>query len=153
PYEVQDSNNISAFARIQHGDGSITVTTALGVPIAQQNPGLFAGSGDEPRQATAFHSSSYATGVFSVDGTITAGDIATIVIGDRSYSYSIQGNDTLEAVRDGLIALINSNPAEKVVASQAGAFTRIYLRAKVPGPEGNGIALSTTASSNATIVL
>lgn len=159
PYEVQDSNSISCFVRIQHADGSVTVTDALGVSIAQDNgqsvgvPGLYAGPGEDPRPATAFHSSSYATGLISVDGTITAGDTATITIGGRAYYYTINANDTLQSVRDGLIALIDSNPEEQVIASVAGAFTRIYLQAKVPGPEGNGIPLTTSASNNATIVL
>jgi uncharacterized protein (TIGR03437 family) len=159
PYEVQDSNSISCFVRIQHADGSVTVTNAVGVSIAQDGgvsvgvPGIYAGPGQDPRPATAFHSSSYATGLLSVDGTITAGDTANISIGGRGYYYTINANDTLESVRDGLIALINSNPEEQVVASPAGAFTRIYLQAKIPGPEGDGIPLSTSASANASIVL
>jgi hypothetical protein len=145
--------------RIQHADGSVTVTNAVGVSIAQDGgvsvgvPGIYAGPGQDPRPATAFHSSSYATGLLSVDGTITAGDTANISIGGRGYYYTINANDTLESVRDGLIALINSNPEEQVVASPAGAFTRIYLQAKIPGPEGDGIPLSTSASANASIVL
>jgi len=153
PYEVQDSNSVSCFVRIQHADGSVTATTALGVSIAPQNPGIFADTGQDPRPAKAFHSSSYATGLLSIDGTITAGDTATISIGGRAYYYTVNANDTLESVRDGLIALINSNPEEQVTASPAGAFTRIYLQAKIPGPEGNGIPLTTSASSSATIVL
>jgi uncharacterized protein (TIGR03437 family) len=114
---------------------------------------LFAETGQDPRPAKAYHSSSYATGLLSIDGTITAGDTATISIGGRGYYYTVNVNDTLESVRDGLIALINSNPEEKVTASPAGAFTRIYLQAKIPGPEGNGIPLTTSASASATIVL
>ena len=122
PYEVQDANSISCFVRIQHADGSVTVTTALGVPIAPQNPGLYAGTGQDPRPATAFHSSSYATGLFtSRHGTITAGDTGTITIGDRAYYYTVNLNDTLESVQDGFIALINSNPEEKVVACGGGS--------------------------------
>jgi uncharacterized protein (TIGR03437 family) len=159
PYEVQDSNSISCYVRIQHADGTVTATTALGVSIAHDNgqsvgvPGLFAGPGQDPRPAMAVHSSSYATGLLSIDGTVTAGDTATITIGGRAYYYTSNANDTLESVRDGLISLINSNPEEKVTASAAGAFTRIYLQAKIPGPEGNGIPLTTSASVNATIVL
>ena len=54
----------------------------------------------------------------------------------------MQSTDTLQAVRDGLIALINANSNEKVTAAPAGEFTRIILTAKVGGPAGNGIAIS-----------
>ena len=43
------------------------------------------------------------------------------------------------------MALINSNGDEKVVAAPSGAFTRIILRAKVPGSEGNGMLISAYA--------
>jgi uncharacterized protein (TIGR03437 family) len=153
PFEVLDANSISAYLRITRHDGSVIATTAVAVPIAQQNPGLFAAPGDDPRPAMAFHSSSYATSTILVDGIVTPGDVATVSIEDRGYSYTTQSGDTLDSVRDGLIALINANPDERVVAAQAGAFSRIRLRAKIAGPEGNGIAVSTSASSSATIVM
>ena len=96
------------------------VTTAIAVPLDQQNPGIFAFDGEEPRTAIAFHTSSYATGTITVDGSIEAGDIGTITIGDRSYSYTVQAGDTLASVRDALVALINANTEEEVVRG-AGA--------------------------------
>jgi hypothetical protein len=152
PYEVDDSNGISAYVRTQHSDGSVTTTTAVGVPIAHQNPGIFAeeASGDL-RPALAYHSSSYATATISIDGLVTAGDTATVTIENRPYSYSVQATDSLQSVRDALISLINANPQERVVASAASAFSRLRLRAKVAGPEGNGIAVAGSSSTNATI--
>jgi uncharacterized protein (TIGR03437 family) len=153
PYEVLDSNNISAYARIQHADGRVTVTNAIAVPIDQQNPGLFAEEGEDPRLAVAFHSSSHATGTILIDGIPTKDNVATVKIDDRSYNYTVLEGDTLNSIRDGLIAAINANPEERVVASAAGAFSRIRLRARIPGPEGNDIKLAIASSDGSTVVL
>jgi uncharacterized protein (TIGR03437 family) len=144
PFEFLDSNNISCYVRIQHADGTVVASTALAVPIDQSNPGIFAFGGEEPRVAIAYHASSYATGTVTVDGSIEAGDTGTITIGDRSYTYTVQAGDTLTSVRDALVALINSNPEEEVVAEAVPAFHRIQLRAKIPGPAGNAITFGAT---------
>jgi uncharacterized protein (TIGR03437 family) len=146
PFEFLDANSISCYLRIEHADGSVVASTAIAVPIDQQNPGIFAFDGEEPRTAIAFHTSSYATGAITVDGSIEAGDTGTITIGDRSYTYTVQAGDTLTSVRDAFVALINSNTEEEVVAVPEPAFHRIQLRAKVPGPEGNGITFSATTN-------
>lgn len=78
-----------------------------------------------------------------------AGDVATITIEDRPYNYTVQTTDTLNTIRDALIALINSNPDEKVIASAASAYVIILLQAKVHGPEGNNIPIA-SASTNPT---
>jgi hypothetical protein len=153
PWEVLDANSISAFVRIRRKDGSVISTTALAVPIAKQNPGLFAAEGSDPRPAMAFHYSSYATATISLDGIATAKDTVSIGIEDRLYTYTVLDGDTLQSIRDAYVALINGNPEEKVVATPASSFSRIKIRAKVPGPEGNGMQLSTTASNGATLVV
>jgi hypothetical protein len=153
PWEVVDTNSSNLYVRVTHSDGSVTVTDAVGLPIDVANPGVFAQSGTDPRPGIAFHGSSYATGTVSVDGSIVDGDTATVSIEDRTYNYAVQSNstttDTLATIRDGLIAQINANPEEKVVASAAGAYTRIRLQAKVPGPEGNGITIGATSTGKA----
>ena len=68
----------------------------------------------------------------------------TITIGDRSYTYTVQAGDTLTSVRDAFVALINANTEEEVVAVPGAGIHRIQLRAKVPGPEGNGITFGAT---------
>ena len=155
PFEILDSNNISCYLRIQHADGRVVASVALAVPIDGANPGIFAFDGDEPRAAIAFHASSFATGTITVDGSIEAGDKATITVGDRSYTYTVQAADTLTTVRDALVALINSNPEEEVVAEAVPAFHRIQLRAKIPGPAGNGITFgaSTDKGDNDNVFL
>jgi uncharacterized protein (TIGR03437 family) len=155
PFEFLDSNNISCYVRIQHADGTVVASTAIAVPLDQANPGIFAFEGSEPRVAIAYHTSSFATGTITVDGSIEAGDTGTITIGDRPYTYTVQAGDTLTSVRDAFVALINANPEEEVVAVPAPAFHRIQLRAKVAGPEGNGITFhaSTDMGDNANVFL
>jgi uncharacterized protein (TIGR03437 family) len=153
PYEVTGSNGVSAFVRTVHSDGSVTATNAIGIPVVQENPGIFAGGGSDPRPVVAYHTSGNAIALVDVDGSVTAGDVATIMIGSNSYNYTVQSTDTLQSVRDGLIVLIDANPDEKVTATAAGEFTRIILTAKVGGPAGNGIAIAASVSTNATITI
>lgn len=147
PFEFLDTTSTSSYIRTVHANGSVTVTDAVAAPVAQQNPGIFANPGNDPRPAIALHGSSYATGTISVDGSINAGDVGTITIEDRTYTYTVQSTDTLASIRDAFIALVNANPDERVVASAAAAFTRIRLRAKQPGPVGDGIAITANVAA------
>jgi uncharacterized protein (TIGR03437 family) len=153
PFEVNDSNGVSAYVRTAHNDGNVTATTAIAIPIVPENPGILAAAGNDPRPAMAFHASSNAIALVSVDGSIVAGDTATVMIEDRSYTYTIQSGDSLATVRDALIATIDSNLDEKVIATAAGQFTRIVLTAKVAGPDGNGIAVAGSNTGSASIII
>jgi uncharacterized protein (TIGR03437 family) len=153
PFEVGDSNGVSAMVRTVHNDGSVTATNAIGVPVVFANPGILAGSGPDPRPAFAFHTDGNATALVDIDGSTTAGDVGTIVIENNSYSYTVQEDDTLQSVRDAFISLINANSNERVTASPGGEFDRIVLTAKVGGPAGNGITIQGTVSTNATLVI
>lgn len=150
PVEVSDRSSLSVYVRSTNNAGVLT-STPVGVPIVPQNPGIFAETGSDPRPAMAYHYSSYATGAISVDGTITANDVATVTIEDRSYSYPVQATDSLDSVRDALIALINQD--ERVSASAAGPFDRIRLQARVPGKDGEGIVYGASVNTNATVIL
>lgn len=151
PFEVSDATSVSAWVRTLNPDGSVRVTTAIAVPIIPQNPGIFAEEGSDPRPAVALHASSHAAGAVSVDGTVKEGDQATVTIQDRDYTYTVKADDTLESVRDALIALINEDP--EVEAFAAGVFTRIRLRARVAGKEGEGIGYGASAPEGANIIL
>ena len=153
PFEVQDSNGVSSFVRTVHNDGTVTSTTSISVPIVPENPGIFAETGTDPRPGIVYHTSSYAIALVSVDGSILANDVASVVIEDRAYGYTVQATDSLATIRDGLIALINANPNEKVTAAPSGQFTRIILTAKVAGPDGNGIPISVSENTSALIIL
>ncbi len=150
PWEVNDTTSINAYVRSEQPGGGVVNTTPVAVTIVPANPGIFT-SDPESRSAVAFHASSSAIGIVSVDGTVTAGDIATISIEDRSYSYTAVTGDTLDTVRDHLVALVNDDP--KATASAAGVFDRIIIKARIEGPEGNGIAIGATASAGATVIM
>ena len=153
PFEVLDTNSINAYVRSRFSDGRLTVSSAIAVPIIPQNPGIFALDGTDPRPGVVLHYSSHATGTVSVDGSAKAGDIAGIKIEERVYNYTVKEGDTLESIRDGLIGLINDNPDERVVAFPAGVFTRVRLRAKLPGPEGNNIVYGSSVAEGAQVIL
>jgi hypothetical protein len=63
----------------------------------------------------------------------------------------VQSGDTLDSIRDNLVAQINADP--KVTAAAAGVFDRILLKARIEGPEGNGITYGASASSGATVIM
>jgi uncharacterized protein (TIGR03437 family) len=148
PWELNDTTSINAFVRSVMPDGSVVNTTPVAVTIVPANPGIFTSDG---KTGVLFHGSSYATGIISVDGTVTAGDVATVAIEGRNYSYTVQSGDTLDSIRDNLIALINQDP--KVTAQAAGVFDRIIISARVQGPEGNGIPISGSANSGASVII
>jgi len=72
-------------------------------------------------------------------------------VNDRSYSYTVLATDTLFTVRDALVALINADP--EVTAAPSGEYTRIIIRARVQGPEGNNIKITATQTGTGTTIL
>jgi len=152
PWEVLDTQSINVFVRTRKNNGDVSVSSALAVPIIPQNPGIFAVEGVvDPRPAVAMHGSAFATGTVSVDGSIRAGDLARVFIEDREYVYTVKEGDTLASVRDALIELINQDP--KVEALAAAAFTRIRLRARQEGPEGNELEYSANSREGDQVIL
>ncbi|MDZ4802060.1 MAG: hypothetical protein SGI92_28220 [Bryobacteraceae bacterium] len=152
PWEVSDSSSVSVYVRRVDSGNRVLTTTAIGVPIIPQNPGIFAVEGlPDPRPALAYHASSQAIGVVSVDGAVKAGDTATVTIEDRPYTYTVKEGDTLNIIRDSLVNLINGD--EKVMAEPSTLYTRILLKARIPGPEGDGIAYSAKAVDGANVIM
>jgi len=149
PWEVNDTTSINAYVRSERAN-SVVSTTPVAVTIVPANPGIFTND-PTTNAAVAFHASSHALGIVSVDGTVTAGDIATVTVEDRTYSYTAVSGDTLDTVRDNLVALLNSDP--KVSATASGVYDRIILQARVEGPEGNGLVFGASASSGATVIV
>jgi Mu-like prophage tail sheath protein gpL len=86
-----------------------------------------------------------------VDGGIKAGEVATVNIGDRTYTYTVTADDSLASVRDNLIAAINADP--EVIAYPAGSFTRIRLRSKTAGKAGEGLAYSASMPDGSSLIL
>ncbi len=163
PWELGDRTSSSAWVRIQHADGTVTVTTPVAVTLVTQNPGIYAddsqGVTTDPRPGLVFHGSSNATGAISIDGSITAGDVATITITSPdgtiadTYNYTVLATDTLASVRDALVNLINSLPDPLVVASPSNIYTRIELTSILPGNAGNGITYTGSQNSTANIII
>jgi hypothetical protein len=133
-------------------NGSMTFTSAVAATIVAANPGLAGQMGTtNPQIGIAYHYSSYATAIVSVDGTANAGDVATITIRDRAYNYTVQATDTLDSIRDALIAQIQQDP--EVTCAAAGEFDRIIITARVAGPDGDGIPITATASNGADVTM
>jgi uncharacterized protein (TIGR03437 family) len=154
PFEYFDRTSVSVYARMTHADGSITVSSPIGVTIVPQNPGIFGQFGPDPRPGVVYHGSSNATAVLSVDGAINAGDQVALTIAGTTYSYTVLSTDTLLSVRDALVNLINSAPDPNVIASASNQYQRFILTARLPGPAGEGIAISQTVTgTNASLVL
>jgi uncharacterized protein (TIGR03437 family) len=63
----------------------------------------------------------------------------------------VQATDTLDSIRDALIAQIQSD--SEVTCTAAGVFDRIIITARVAGPDGDGIPITATASSGADVTM
>ena len=162
-----DTGTANVWVRIQHADGTVTATNSVAVTMVPANPGIFAGAGPEPRPALAYHSSNYATGVISVDGTIKAGNVGSICIGSSAaltattttptgctgqlYNYTVQGGDSLAGIRNAFVSMLAADP--QVTATASSEFTRILLQAKVPGNAGDGIPFQGIVSTGSDLLL
>jgi hypothetical protein len=78
---------------------------------------------------------------------VNAGDVGSIIIGPTTYSYTVQAADTLQSIINALVTEINSAPDPNVTAGIANEFDSIILVAKVPGPAGEGIAISQSVTN------
>jgi hypothetical protein len=74
-----------------------------------------------------------------------------VTIRDRDYSYTVQSTDTLVSIRDALAALVNQDP--EVEAYPSGSFTRLRLKARIPGPEGNSIQIGGRTATGTGVIL
>jgi LysM repeat protein len=145
------ANSSSAYVRLQNPDGSVSYSNAIPLAIVPANPGIFSMNNGTPPTALAFHGSNYASAVFSIDGTINAGDIGTVVVGNNTYTYTVQSTDTLNTIQTAFVNLINQDPL--VTATASGTFTRVVIQARVPGPAGNGIPLTASVDTGADLLL
>jgi len=153
PFEVQDRTSVTAFVRTVRADGTINVTNSLAVPIVIANPGIFADEGLEPRPGHVYHAYQNATAVVSVDGSITAGDVGTITVGNETFNYTVLATDTLTTVAQAFVDLINADDNSPVTASLGNVFQRILLTAKQSGTDGQGVAVGASVGTNATLLL
>ena len=80
PFDYSGTNTGSAYVRLNNLDGTVSVSNAINLTIVPANPGIFSMGTATPPQAIAVHASSYASAIVSVDGTITAGNTATVSV-------------------------------------------------------------------------
>ena len=62
----------------------------------------------------------------------------------RSYVYTVTSADTLDSIRNALVAQLNNDP--QVTATAASMNDRIVLSARVQGPDGEGISIGAGSS-------
>ena len=153
PFEVMDRTSVSAYLRTVHSDGSITVSNPQAVSVVAANPGIFAADGTDPRPAKLFHAYNNSTGVLSVDGSITAKDVGSVVVAGTTYTYTVQTKDTLTTITQAFIDMINADANSPVTATAGNVFTRIILQAKNAGPDYNGIAYSASVTTGTGLIL
>ena len=163
PYFYSDRNSTSVYVRTVHGDGSVTVTTAVPVYIAPANPGIFdaplySGQARPWPIAQAYHQPGNPNAVVDFEGAPIAGNIAQIVVQGVTYNYAVTSTDVaatvpLASIVSNMVTLINATDTN-VTASVGGAYNRVVLTAKQAGAAGTGItvtATSETTSSNTAV--
>lgn len=154
-----DRNSTSVYVRTVHGGNpnNVTITNATPLYIAPANPGLYdaAAYPGQPRPfpaSNATHQPGLPTAIVSVDGSVHAGDIATLTVNGRSYSYPVVASDSLTSIRDHLHDLVHASDPD-VEASNGAAFTRLILTNKASAGY-NSIPISTTVGgTSATLTL
>ena len=159
PFSFTDRNSTSIYVRTTHNNGAVTITNATPVYIAPANPGLFATPATPNTSpvlrpaAGAYHQSGNPEDVIDLEGTITAGDTATITVNGRAHTYTVQSSDTLTTIVQGLVNAINSPGDPQVTASVGGQFNRVVITAIQGGAAGTGIPITTSTSSGASVSL
>jgi len=162
PIELRDTTGANAWVRSIKSDGTVVHSAPVGVPIILQNPGIFAEEGTDPRPGIITHYSSSATATISIDGTAKKDDEATININGRAYKYKVleaevNAEDPSQAnfiLKQKLIDLINSGSGDpEVEAFPSGFYTRIRLRSRKLGPDGNGTPIEVKTSADSGVIL
>jgi uncharacterized protein (TIGR03437 family) len=151
PWELGDQTSINAFVRSVMPNGTVMYTSPVAVTIVPANPGIYFQPGtSNPSLGLVYHGSSYATAVISVDGGVSAGATATVTVNGRVYTYTATAIDTLDSIRNAMVVRLNKDP--QLSASIAGVFDRIVLKARVEGPQGNGIPITGTSTGGSLVV-
>ena len=123
PYEYSDRNGSTAWVRIAHSDGTVTVTNSIAFPLAPQNPGIFANPGPDPRQGVATQSSSNALAVIDFEGLPAANSVGTITIGSTAYTYTVTTNDVAAITSLTLTNTVNGQSVQTAAATTDSPIT------------------------------
>jgi uncharacterized protein (TIGR03437 family) len=103
----------------------------------------------------------FAIGTITIGGTITAKDTVAVTVNLRdlngtivntaTYTFTVQTNDTVNDIINGLVALINKSPGDPNVTAEADTQTaQIILTAKKGETPGTLVGYSTAVSTSAT---
>ncbi len=162
PVELKDTTGASVWMRAVKSTGEVVYSAPIGVPVVLQNPGIFAEEGTDPRPGILLHYSSSATATLSVDGTPKKDDVATVKLNGREYKYTVVEADVnaddatvgTTNVRNKLIELINANGGDpELEAFPSGYATRIRLKARKIGPDGNGIPIEVSSNEGSGVIM
>ena len=99
----------------------------------------------------------YQEGVVVLGGSINANDTVSITINNvnggssKTYTYTVQKSDTLNAVAAGLVSLINANGGDPNVVAVNAANATVLLNSRQSQLPNDAISLSASASSGAQI--
>jgi uncharacterized protein (TIGR03437 family) len=90
----------------------------------------------------------YATGGITFGGSIQGGEVITITIQDRTYTYTALSDDTLEGLVFNFVAIIQDQAQDPNVYVDQDPATKEKLRitARYPGEPGNNIAYTASVS-------
>lgn len=93
----------------------------------------------------------YPTGWVILGGTITTDDWVKITIDGYDSQYTIQAGDTWEDVVQGLVNAINNNNDVNEKVDAFSQYKLVFVRAETASDTYEGLTLSTSVSSGATI--
>lgn len=137
PFEITGSS-ASVFVRRAMPDGSIRTAVPRAAKTTRAAPGLFTHGGSEPRQGVVLHGGGFAEGSIGIslpsggNGDEVGDQVnVTITIQDRTYIYRTASSDTLEDVRDGIVATINAGTGDPDVVASADSRGFFSARADV----------------------
>jgi hypothetical protein len=116
-----------------------------------------AGDGDPDVTATAGRAGFLsARAQVKLEGTPKEGDVATVTINGRNYSYTVKKGNNLTTVANLLIGLINAGAGDADVTAQLSTdvgVTAINLQARSLGTDGNSVTLTVGTSSGSGVTL
>ena len=136
PWEFTSTTSVNAYV-VSQMNGGVTFTSPVAVTVVGANPGVFGMMGtSNPEIGIAMHYSSFATAIVSVDGSINAGDVATVTVRGRAYNYTVQSTDTLDTVRDALVSQLQQDPGGD--GDRRGSFRPHHYHGVNRGARGRG---------------
>ena len=140
PLTFLDRTSSSLYLRTTHADGTVTATTPIAVTIVPQNPGLFAGPGNDPRPGIVYHASSAAYDIVDLNGIAQVGDSVTLSIGPNATTYNSGNIDVV--TNTNTVTGIGTAWTSAMVGGAVVISDELYIISAIPS------ATSMTLSSN-----